>query len=421
MRQTIYLLTAALCLCGTYSCRQFLTEPHSLHHHDNGTISIDLIYPNADTTDYGSTFELIVSEPYGKVLLDTLAPYNAPIIAKMKTKMPLVDVSVILYSPTFNFYLAEVYKSVQPGQWTTIPGNSFPLNFPNAIAGTITYTNPPLVDWNTVHFSSLPTTSTVQPGVSSYNSSELDISYSGLAGKNIAYLILPTLNQYSYQTIQSVNDTISLSQMDSTVPVHFNMPPQYSLASSYMYGYLDTTDYTKYLLLYSYYQPLAQGDLQYPPRNKVPVQKYSYGVESTTQNNEFLAFRKFGVAAPVGTLNIPFPTTPIYTLNSTKNDSFSVSFAQAPTNYTTSWSVGNVTMVITTPPDSSQLRPLTLLTTLHSKLLQGQSLSGLALQNFGYETIPGLTYSAYFAHQTDPQQLLNNGFANDLLYLIFMQ
>ena len=112
---------------------------------------------------------------------------------------------------------------------------------------------------------------------------------------------------------------------------------------------------------------------------------------------------------------------PIYALNSMENDSFAVSFAQGLTNYTTSWSVGNITMAITASPDSSQLRPLTLLTYLHSKLLQGQSLTGLSIQNFGYETVPGVSYSGYFAHQTDPQQLVNNVFATDLIYDIFLQ
>ncbi|HTR28496.1 MAG TPA: hypothetical protein VMH27_04460 [Puia sp.] len=421
MRSTIYLAIAALCLCGAYSCRQFIYPPHGGHHGGDSTISINLTYPNPDTTDYGSTFELIISEPGGRILLDTLAPYNAQIIAKMTTSKPLLDVATVIYSPTFNFYGMNVNKSVQPATWMVIPNNPLPLPFPNAIPGTITYTNAPQVDFNTVHFSSLPTTSTDQPSIADYANGQLDISYSGFSGNNLAYLILPTLGQYSYQPIHAVNDTISLSRMDSTVKVFFSMPSPYSLAASDMWGYLDTTDFTKYLLLYSYYQSLPQGDLQYPPKGGVPAQKYAVDVEATSQNGEFLVYRTFGAIPPTGTLSVPFPATPIYTLNSTANDSFSVSFAQRPTNYTTNWSAGNINVSITASPDSMLIRALPLASSLQSKLLQGKSLTGLALQNFGYETVAGQTYASYYTHQTNPQQLVQNPFASDLLYDIFLQ
>src|SRR5579871_4503147 len=129
MRQTIYLLTAALCVCGTYSCRQYLNHP--IHGHGDNTISINLIYPNPDTTDYGNTFELIISEPYGNVLLDTIAPYNVPIVAKVKTTKPLLDFSTVIYSPTFNFYDLTITKSVQPDQWTTL--GAPPLTYPAGV------------------------------------------------------------------------------------------------------------------------------------------------------------------------------------------------------------------------------------------------------------------------------------------------
>jgi hypothetical protein len=421
MRYTIYLAAGAVFLCAIFSCRQMIIPPHAGRPPGDSILTIDLAYPNTDTTDYGASFELIISEPGGKILLDTLAPYNAPIIAKMITRQPLVDVSTVIYSPTFDFYSMIVNKSVKPETWIVIPGNPPPLSYPNAIPGTITYTNAPQVDFNSVHFSSLPTTSTLQPSIADYANGQLDISYSGLSGNNLAYLVLPTIGQYSYQPIHAVNDTISLSEMDSTVRVFFSMPSQYSLASSNMWGYLDTTDFTKYLLLYSYYQSLPLGDLQYPPKNGVPALKYEVDVEAFSTNSEFLIYRAFGATPPTGTLTVPFPAMPIYTLNSTTNDSFSVSFAQQPTIYTTNWSAGNVNVSINAAPDSILIRALPLVTSLHSRLLQGQSLSSLALQNFGYETAGGQTYTSYYAHQSNPQQLIENLFASDLLYDIFLE
>jgi hypothetical protein len=36
------------------------------------------MYPQGDTADFGDTFELIIAEPGGKALLDTIALYKCP-------------------------------------------------------------------------------------------------------------------------------------------------------------------------------------------------------------------------------------------------------------------------------------------------------------------------------------------------------
>jgi hypothetical protein len=422
MRLTICLAIAALFLCGTISCSKINIEPHPRKPGDS-TLVIDLIYPNTDTTGFsGTNFELIISEPGGRILLDTIAPYNAPIIATMKTAELLVDVSTVVHFPSFDGYSAIVYKSVKPEQWMTLPGNPIPLFYPNAIPATITYTNVPQADPNTIHFGSLPTNNSNGANITYDNpDNQIDISYEGLSGNNFAYLLFPTLGLYSYQMVPTSSDTISLSQMDSTVKVFYNMPSQYSLSVTYMTGYLDTTDFTKNLSLYSYYAPLPLGDLQYPPHSVVPVQKYALDVDASTANGEYLSYRTFGATPPSGTLTLPLPAIPIYTLNSTANDSFSVSFSQRPTNYGTNWSTGNINMSIIASPDSTQIRPLPLLTSLHSKLLQGQTLSTLTLQNFNYENIPGVDYNSYYLHQTNSAQVTKNPFASDLLYLKFVE
>jgi hypothetical protein len=420
MRYPLRLTVVALCLCVTFSCRQTLLGPHPGHHPGENTISINVIYPNTDTVDYGNSFELIVSEPGGKILIDSLAPYNVPIVTTVTTSKSLVDLTEVVYSPTFDFYSMSIDKSVTPQNGAIYLGGPLPISYPTAIPGTITYTHAPLVDQNTLHFASRHTTSDLEPSISSYTSNELDFNYSGLSGPNAAYIIFPSLGQYDYQPISAINDTISLAQMDTTVKVHVSMPPQYLLALSWMNGYPDTSDYSTYLTLYDYFEPVAIGDLQYPPRSRVPMQKYSLMIDASTANNEFLSYSTYGVTPPTGTVTPPFPTTPIYTLNSTTNDSFSVSFAQLPTSYSTSWSAGNISISIGNPPDSTHVRALALVSSLHSKLLQGKSLSGLAIQNFGYATIPGLLYSGYFTPQTNPVANLTSPYASTLSYFIFL-
>ena len=135
MRNAIYLAASAFFLCATFSCRQFVIPPHGGRPPGDSILTIDLACPNADTTDYGTSFELIISEPGGKVLLETIAPYNAPIIAKMITRQPLVDVSTVAYSPTFDFYSMIINKSVKPETWIVTPDDAPPLSFPQRHTG----------------------------------------------------------------------------------------------------------------------------------------------------------------------------------------------------------------------------------------------------------------------------------------------
>jgi hypothetical protein len=145
------------------------------------------------------------------------------------------------------------------------------------------------------------------------------------------------------------------------------------------------------------------------------MQKYALEVEASTPT-EYINYQTFGAPPAAGTLTLPFPTTPIYTLNTTANDSFSVSFSQQPTNYGTLWSAGNIDVSIIAPPDSTKIKALPLLTSLNSKLLQGRTLSTLALLTFTYESVPGMEYNSYFLHQTNSAQMNTNPFTSDLQY-----
>ena len=178
---------------------------------------------------------------------------------------------------------------------------------------------------------------------------------------------------------------------------------------------------SKSLSLYSNFQHLPLGDLQYPPHSKVPIQKYFVQVEASTASNEFVVFSGYGSSAPTGTFSLPFPASPIYTLHSTTEDSLSVSFSQQPTNWGTNWVGGNVSYSVVASPDSTLIHPLPLLSSLHSKLLQGQMPASLTIQNFNYENIPGLNYEGYTQQEFSTAELNHALFANDFLYLLFME
>jgi hypothetical protein len=418
MRSIICLAIAVFFLCGLSSCHKTGTAPHPTSAPIDSTLSVNLTYSNADTASVGTSYELIISESGGKVLLDTIAVYNVPVIAKMTTTKAAVNVTTVTYSAAYDYYSVNIYTSVQPAKWDHIPGNSSAaLSYPIGTPAKIIYTNAPDFDPNSTHFSSLPAVTSTGYNILYDNPNHrVTINYDTRPANQL-YILYPPLGLYNYQAVDTTPATISLAQMDTTAKVFFNMPPQYTLGNTFMTGYLDTTDLTKYQSLYGYDQHLAIGDLQYPPQNRVPFQKYALNLDVSTAT-EYVNYQTYGsTPLPAGAFTLPRPATPIYTLNATANDNFSVSFSQRPTDYGTDWAAGKVYVTIIAPPDSAQIKALPLLTALNSRLLQGQTLGTLAIQDFKYENISGVDYLTYFLHQTSSTPTSTNPFASYLLYV----
>jgi hypothetical protein len=414
-RPTIF----ALLLCAAYSCSRTTTKPQPQPQPTpppaDTTLSINLMYPNGDTADYGSSYELIIAEPGGKILLDTMAAYNVAVVAKMTTAKAVLNVATVVQGITFSYYGVNIYTSVQPANWQVIPGNPVPLSYPIATTAQVVYTNTPTYDPNSTHFSSLPAVTSAGVGISYDNTNDVvKINYPGRSNDYL-YILYPPLGLYSYQPVNTSYDTISLAQMDTTAKVFYIMPAQYTLATTFLTGYPDTTDFSKYQSLYLYWSNQTLADLQYPPQSVVPFQKYALDVDASTAT-EYINYLTFANTPPTGTLTLPFPVTPIYTLNATANDSFSVTFSQQPTDYGTVWAAGDIGVTIIAPPDSTQVKALPLLTSLNSKLLQGRTLNTLAIQNFMYESVLGVNYNSYFQHQTNSNQMNTKPFASDLHY-----
>jgi hypothetical protein len=64
-------------------------------------------------------YELVISEPGGKVLLDTVAHFYAPVKATLHTNASLVDVTLVDTNRTL--YDITMYKSVNPSTWLNLP------------------------------------------------------------------------------------------------------------------------------------------------------------------------------------------------------------------------------------------------------------------------------------------------------------
>jgi hypothetical protein len=382
-------------------------------------LKIDLTYPESSGL-VGQTYELIISEADGN-LLDTVAAFNTPVSLTLKKKQELVDVTTIIFIPVNSYYYVTVYKAVNPGAWVDVlPGTQESLTFPNSFPSKIYYTDlPTITDVNSVNFSSFPAvTSNGVELIYDYNSdpTQLLVEYGGRpATANVAYLQFPTLGLYSYHAIATAADTVDLAQLDTSILVHFTIPSQYTQRLPYLIGYPDTTDLTKYLTLYLGADPISLADLQYPSPAKVPIQRYYLYTNATTPQNESASYVAAGNSVPT---TLPYPATPIYSVTSAQNDNFSVSFTQKPTEYESSWKFGNSYFDIIASPDSTTLHPQDVLNGLKSKMLQGQSLSGLSYLGFGYTLVPGVNYGDYLTQQCDPVKVSTKPFPGVMTYNI---
>jgi hypothetical protein len=404
MKKNHLSILSILFLCLLFSCNKdkpaapSITPPVSPGTPTDSTLSVNLTYPNTDpVTSLGTSFELIISEASGTILLDTVALFNTPISAILKTRQSSVDLTTVVHNLRTGIYGMTVYKTVQPANWvytsTDFSGTALPPSSP----GEVYYKNvPPAAGLLNYEFS---TYYTLGSSATIYPNGDIDEKYTYYPG-DVTYLLLPTLGLYKFQPAAGIDDTLDLSQMDTTVNVHFTKPSLYTTISATLDGIMDTTNISKFLFLYDFSSPNPLADLEYPAKKF--VQKYSLSVSGSNSNNESVSYSNY--SDTVATV-LPFPLPSSYNLSSTQNNNFTVSFnSPSPLYYETEWTTGTIELITFAPSDSTVLQPLNLLTSLKSRLLQGQATGSLTLAGFGFGSAEGATYQTYFSTQFTPTQ-----------------
>jgi hypothetical protein len=355
----------------------------------------------------GSQYELIISEPGGTVLLDTLAAGGTPVIAALKTNDTLVDVTTVgsLGGPYSITCLKSVNASTilgMPGFNTisTAAGAKRPVTTPASIyyanipAGILTYTATPQFlftnfPWN--DFSGAET----DPA-----NNAIHIGYGNDAG-NYAYLLLPSAGLYNLHMQVNAADTVDCTHMDTAILLTFNRPEPFTVNSLYssFIGIPDTTDLTK-IISFTDISAAAPGrpgvDFEYP---NIPVQKYELNLIGTNASNDDINYYCYTVSIP---LTLPLFQESDFTISSTVNNNFSVSFpGTQPSYYATTWSDSTLVLSITSPKDSGTQHPLTLLTNLNSKLLKGFNFSPITLEQFSLGGVNGMAYGPTMSYITN--------------------
>jgi hypothetical protein len=341
--------------------------------------------------------EVIISESDGTVLLDTLSPFNGPLVATLKTNQSLVDFTYINYDSGGNDYYVMTYKAVNPSLWSSLePGQYWaPIGPMTPTTGAVYYKNVPNVSLNYFWLNDYVGSS--GGSITSQGPGYLGLTYTKYGDSNYVYLLFPESGLYNIHLPQSPTDTVDLSHMDTAVIMSFNVPAQYTVNSTTLVGIMDTTNYARSLILYENFPGLPE--MEYPAKG---VQKYESSVSAQYGNNGYAGYFSYGDSVPS---TIPFPAGPVYTITSPLYSEFTVQFnASTPTYYQSYWANSKVQWALNYSPDSANINPQKLLTSLNSKMLQGQDLSTMPTHSFGYTSSPGMVYADWWTYLFNPAQ-----------------
>jgi hypothetical protein len=368
------------------------------------TMNINMAY-----TDGGSQYELIISEPTGKILLDTLATPPTAIIAALRTNDTLVDVTAIVNNANGVTYTAYIYQSVNA---STIPRltqtgyNSLggPLKAGTTTSSQILYENVPPGILNSSANQTLFTNFYNNPPgqiVVSPTDNTVVIHYNNYPG-NYAYLLIPSAGLYNLHAQSNAIDTVDCTHMDTAISLTFDRPEPFTINTQYssFIGIFDTTDLTKVIGLSDYLlaPPSRLGvDFEYP---NIPVQKYELSFSATNASNDVLEFYTCASTIPT---TLPLPKEADFNISSTQNDNFVVTFpGNKPTYYFVQLTSPNLTATLYSRPDSSTMHPVSFLTNLKSKLLKNVNLSLLDPTEVEVDNYNGMNYSTYLPFAADP-------------------
>ena len=117
--KTAFSAVLLLLLVTASSCHKDHTSPtHPLP--ANTTITINLGYSDTIDSLNEDKWELIVKEPGGSLLLDTVVRVNTTISTTLKSSTPLVDLTTVVYYALYeSSYSATTFIGVNPSTWTT--------------------------------------------------------------------------------------------------------------------------------------------------------------------------------------------------------------------------------------------------------------------------------------------------------------
>jgi hypothetical protein len=430
LRTYLLMTMAVLCLAA---CSKSGPKPNTPPGNTDSTTTTGTLNINCTLPFAGAQTELLVSEPGGKLLLDTVATSAGPITAALKTNDTIVDVTLVETSNYASNITVDTYKSINPSRLSSLVMGNYPISYPrapsDATESAIYYYNlpaiqpayliPPNMNAN-IFFTNYPFNYYSSFSEMQYENT-VRVDYDNYIG-NYAYFLLPQLGLYSLHMQQNQTDSVDCSQLDTATLLTFNRPTPFTTisGSSTLFGIMDTSTFTK-VIDFRDYQQLAMisgVDYEYAP---IPVEKYEMNYFAGYPNGDVVNYYAYTPKLPQ---TLPLPQESNYTVSSAQQDDFSVTFSNfKPSYYQVTLSDSLVGYTIWMSPDSANIQPVPFLTNLKSKLLQNSSLNSLQLNRFAFADFNGYNYAAFFNYITIPnsQTIQNASAGRHVAYVSALQ
>jgi hypothetical protein len=361
------------------------------------TYTINLSYPDSSQTP-ATDWELIITEPGGKRLLDTIVPINVNVRSTITTTATVVNITSVEMGPKDTAFRVIMLAGIHP--------NAIPTPVPIAAI------SPQRVGPTVIRLANFWNTPSHDLQHPIYYSQDIflgaDWAQTGTIGRRVNNSVLvtwPSKGLYHFYPWRSVAaDTFDLALLtDTAATLNLTTHAGYSRPNVFLEGIMDTTDFSKTIFLYNYvyniYNSVA-SDIVYPPKN---VQKYD--MRATYNGNDSTQVTVYSYGNTL-TADHPWMDTTNFSLLSTQQDSFAVTFKNiALLYYETQWKASGMNFFVYSSPDSTSRRPLTLFNSLHSSKLQSLNISTLSPVYLYLFTAPGFAnYADFMTYDCDPVQ-----------------
>ena len=392
------------------SCKKDHT-PASVAQSPLDSFQLNLNYPRAQNpSPYGfpSTYELIISEGGGRVVLDTVAGLNAPVITWLKTNQKLLDITIVGGAYNGSTAYVHSYKAIDLTTWVNIPDNDSIQITPGStgpsapVPGIVTYTGVNLPLGSYYDFLAYGTGSNGQ----AYSSTVYGDFNSPLG--DYVYLIFPDLGLYNLHQLVSQNDVVDFSHPDTAVKVPFNTPAAYTTTGFSIAGYPDTTQLGNTVNL-TYYDRNGQfitdaTSLFYPGAKGFKKYYFSYDAYNANTGDRVTVNLPYIDTIPN---NFPIPDPSWYGITKTADTGISVQFLRSsPTYYNIVSTLSNGDQfTLTAPADSTLLHPVSFYRSLKSKLLGNLDFSQMQFTSVFIMNDVQPDYRAYWVEHTQIYQL----------------
>ncbi|HEY4108297.1 hypothetical protein [Puia sp.] len=388
----------------------------------SGTMNINLANPKAYSGNV--SYEMIISEPGGKVLLDTIVSYAATVKAALSTSAGVVDLTLV--DTVDGRHDLTVYKSINPSTWINALPSSYVTGFrsslPNTTASSLFITHFPAVGavgtdiFQTFFFNNGSVDSKTGANFSP-SENTLDLGYQRYPGA-YNYFSIPQLGLYKLYIPTRNKDTLDGAHMDTLLSVTYprNIPFQMSYFGTTFLGITDTTNRLLDVNFMDaiYEHTLANVDLQYP---RQPMQAYELYFNGATSTNDQLGFYSYGKSVPT---RWTFPDPAQFTVLNNQIDNLSIKFNTSTANAIcySGWNTSDFksSLVLYWPPDSTSLHPLSMLTGLKGKFFSGALVSGMKFANFTFQQVPNFSYAGYFNYVNDPAKIATHQLTSTTFY-----